>query len=364
MRSLLDDRASSERLRAAVHTEEGHDPGLWRTVAELGLLGILVPEEYGGGGGELADMAVVLHELGRRAVPLPVLSTAVLAPTALLMGMNHALATELLPALASGQGRAAVAIGGPEGQLDPRTWTLTWRDCGLGYRLDGAAGYVLDAPGADIFVVSARAAEGLLVAVVDAAHAKVTAAPTTDMTRRVGTITLDGAVVGPERVIAARGAADDVIAAVRETAAWAVAADAVGLAERTTEQTATYARERRQFGRAIGSFQAIKHTCADMAVSVECSRAAVDTALRALTVGGSAPAVSIAKSYACDAAVSVCADAIQVHGGIGFTWEHDAHIWLKRALLDRALFGSSSWHRRRVADTILPATSVAGQTSR
>ena len=168
--------------------------------------------------------------------------------------------------------------------------------------------------------------------------------------------------VPPARVLATGGAAATMLARVQSVAAFAVACDAAGVAERAMLETAQYAQVRRQFGRPIGSFQAIKHMCADMAVAVEGSNAALSLALDAL--GGPAQgrdeaatvaAVSTAKAYVCDAAVKVCTDAIQAHGGIGFTWEHDAHLWLKRSLLDRALFGSPSWHRRRVADAVLPA---------
>ena len=149
--------------------------------------------------------------------------------------------------------------------------------------------------------------------------------------------------------------------AVTAVAAFAVACDAAAVAERAMEETAAYATVRHQFGRAIGSFQAIKHKCANMAVSIEAGKAALSLALDDLSGhpadGSAGTAVSTAKAYVCDSAVTVCTDAVQAHGGIGFTWEHDAHLWLKRALLDRALFGSPSWHRRRVADAVLPAES-------
>ena len=363
VRNLLDDRASSERVRAVLDTPEGYDTALWHTAAELDLLGLLVPEEFGGVGAGLAEIAVVLHELGRRTVPLPVIPGAVLAPTALLRGDNRALAAEMLPALATGQRRAAVVIGGPEGQLSPARWALKWAERQGQYVLDGVAGFVLDAPGADDLIVAAHSEQGLLVAAIDAREAMVTTAASTDPTRRLGTVTLDGVVVPADRVLATADAADALVAEVQSVAAFAIACDAAGLAERAMEQTAAYAQVRQQFGRPIGSFQAIKHKCADMAVAVECSRAGLALALDALSEhheddAATAVAVSTAKAYACDAAVTVCADAVQAHGGIGFTWEHDAHLWLKRALLDRALFGSPSWHRRGVADAVLPAETA------
>jgi alkylation response protein AidB-like acyl-CoA dehydrogenase len=365
VRNLLDDKASSERVRAAQETQEGYDSDLWRAAAGLDILSLLVPEEYGGVGASLAETAVVLHELGRRAVPLPFVSSAVLAPTARLGGNNRPLAADMLSALATGERRAAVVIGGPEGQLSPANWAMSWAARHGNYVLDGAAGFVLDAPGADDLIVAARSEDGLLVAVVNAQDVTVTATATTDRTRRLGTATVDELVVPAARVLATADVAHAVVARVQSVAAFTMACDAVGLAERTMEQTAAYAQVRHQFGRPIGSFQAIKHKCANMAVAVECGRAILTLALNALSEQtddqhnpAATVAVSTAKAYACDAAVAVCSDAIQIHGGIGFTWEHDAHLWLKRALLDRALYGSPSWHRRRVADVVLPAETA------
>jgi alkylation response protein AidB-like acyl-CoA dehydrogenase len=170
-----------------------------------------------------------------------------------------------------------------------------------------------------------------------------------------------GVTVSPDRVLARDDRAIAVLSRLQSVAAFAIACDAAAVAERAMDETAAYAKVRHQFGRAIGSFQAIKHKCANMAVSIEASEAALSLALDALQLDDPSDAesyaVSTAKAYACDAAVTVCTDAVQAHGGIGFTWEHDAHLWLKRALLDRALFGSPSWHRRRVADAVLPAPS-------
>ena len=359
VRDVFDERASSDDVRAVLDTPHGYDARLWQTVAELDLLGLLVPEELGGVGAGLAEMSVVLDELGRRTVPLPLVSSAVLAPTALLAADNRAPAAELLPALACGQVRAAVVMGGPEGQPDPVTWTLSWSERNGQYVLDGAAGFVLDAPGADRLVVAARNPEGLLVAVVDAAQATITPVAGTDQTRRLATVTFDAAAVPAGRILAVANGASAVVARVQSVAAFAMACDALGVAERAMQECAEYAKVRQQFGRPIGSFQAIKHMCANMAVAVETGRAAVELALDELT-GDDSPtaAVSTAKAYVCDSAVKVCTDAVQVHGGIGFTWEHDAHLWLKRALLDRALFGSPSWHRRRVADAVLPALTT------
>jgi alkylation response protein AidB-like acyl-CoA dehydrogenase len=358
VRELLTDRSGSHQVRAALDTPDGYDPDLWRTVVELGLAGLLVPEEHGGAGAEFADMAVVLHELGRRVVPLPILSS-VLAATALGSCGNPDLASELLPEVAVGGRRIAVAVGGPAGQLPVNAWAMRWTAGASGVRLDGVSGYVLDAPGSDVVIVGAAGPEGPLLAAVDSSATRIEHQPTTDRTRRVGRVILEGVPVPRERLLTEPGAAGILIGRVQRAAALAVAASGVGLAERATAETAAYARQRNQFGRPIGSFQAVKHTCADMAVAVECSRVAVDQALAAWGGPDEESAVSTAKAFVGDAAARVCADAVQMHGGIGYTWEHDAHLWLKRALLDQALFGSSSWHRRRVADLILPSQLVA-----
>jgi len=361
LREVFDDHASSERVRAVLDSPESFDAELWRTAAELDLTGLLVPEEFGGVGAGLAEAWVVLHELGRRVVPLPFISSAVLAPVALLAGDSAALAADMLPALAGGQRRCAVVFGGPEGQPDPATWAVTWADQRDRHVLDGMAGFVLDAPDADDLIVAARGPDGLIVAAVAAHDVTVDAVVTTDRTRRLGTVTFSGVPVSADRVLARGERALDVLARLHSVAAFAVACDAAAVAERAMEETAAYATVRHQFGRAIGSFQAIKHKCANMAVSIEAGKAALSLALDDLSGhpadGSAGTAVSTAKAYVCDSAVTVCTDAVQAHGGIGFTWEHDAHLWLKRALLDRALFGSPSWHRRRVADAVLPAES-------
>ena len=202
VRELLTDRSGSEQVRAALERPEGHDPELWRTVVDLGLSGLLVPEEHGGAGAEFADMAVVLHELGRRVVPLPILSGGVLAATALAGCGNAAVAAELLPAIAAGERSVAVAVGGPEGQLPVGTWTLRWSADGDGIRLDGVTGYVLDAPDSDVVIVAANGPDGPVLAAVDSSDARIERVPTTDRTRRLGTVSLGSVAVPRERLLA------------------------------------------------------------------------------------------------------------------------------------------------------------------
>ncbi|MGI8492518.1 MAG: acyl-CoA dehydrogenase family protein, partial [Acidimicrobiales bacterium] len=220
-------------------------------------------------------------------------------------------------------------------------------------RLDGVARFVPDAHVAGGIVVCARGADGsLLFTVVDpkAAGVSVEVEATVDQTRRLASVALDDVRVGDAGLLAAPGELDDLHARLTSLGAWAVCADAAGTAERSLEMAVAYAKQRRQFGRPIGSFQAVKHHLANMLVAVEGSRAAVAHASAAFDNGGPGvhEAASVAKSFVGPACAQVCETAIQVHGGIGFTWEHDAHLYLKRAKLDEALFGSTSWHRRRL----------------
>ena len=358
VRHLLDRASSSEAVRSLLDDPAGYDEELWRRLVELGWTGIHVPEAYGGGGAGYADVAVVLHELGRHLTAGPFLASAVLGTTALMACDNDELRADLLPSLVAGDRRATVAIANDRGSVDPRRLGVAWEHAGTGIRLRGTTAFVPDAAGADTGFVAARADDGTpaLVAVdLTADGVTCEATPTIDPTRRLSRLTLDS-VVDPASLLCAPGpSAVRAIERLAAVGAIAVACDAAGAAERMLELTAGYAKDRVQFGRPIGSFQAVKHHCADMAVAVEGSRAAVAVAAEALDGPEDATlAAAVTTSYAGPACSDVCAVAIQVHGGIGFTWEHDAHLYLKRAKLDEAWFGTPSWHRRRLADAVFP----------
>jgi alkylation response protein AidB-like acyl-CoA dehydrogenase len=359
-RHLLVRASSPEAVRGRLGDPVGFDEDLWAQMAELGWLGIHLPEPYGDGG-SVADLAIVLHELGRQLTASPMLSSAVVGAGALVLGDNPGLKQELLPGLADGTLRATVASASPAGSYDGSEISVRARRAGHAVRLSGAAGFVPDAHVADVVVAAARTDEGelLLVAVPTALPGfDVTPTPTVDATRRLALVELGGVEVTEAQLLCDPGARSEAILdRINALGAISSACDAVGVAERMMERTATYAGDRVQFGRPIGSFQAVKHHCANMAIDVVASRAAVDAAVVALEDPSEDPSTTAAvvKSYVGPACSRVCGIAVQVHGGIGFTWENDAHLYLKRAMLDEFLFGSPKWHRRRLAASLLSA---------
>ncbi|OMC16636.1 acyl-CoA dehydrogenase [Mycolicibacter heraklionensis] len=323
-------------LRAVAADVLGRDRVVdWPTVIEAGWVGLEVPEALGGAGAGFAEVAVICQELGRAAAPIPYLGSAVLA-----VGMLNSLADSeirdgLLADVAGGRTRVAAVIG--------ESFTLD-----ADQRLSGQAEFVPDADGADRLLVAATDASGADIAVlIDALH--VTDQPVLDETRRVATVTAGGIEVPDAAVLRFTGRTADL----EQRAAVAVACDSLGLAEAMLAATVSYAQTRQQFGRPIGSFQAVKHACADMLVKVTVARTLVREAVNAVAANAFdkdvGAAVAMAKSYTCAAAVEVVGKALQLHGGIGYTWESGIHVYLKRATFNRSLFGSPAAHRRRLA---------------
>jgi alkylation response protein AidB-like acyl-CoA dehydrogenase len=367
-RNLLSRESSSERVRAVAAASPGFDRALWDRMVGLGWTTIHLDERVGGAGCGFADLAVILHELGRALAPSPFLASAVLASGALTLADNEALVGDLLGAVAGGETLGAVAFASTRGSYDPARLTTGWRPArGAGgeVRLDGAAGFVLDADIAGSLVVAARDSDGTVAAVaVDAATpgVRIARAPTIDETRRLFTVAFDDVAVGGDRLLCEPGPrSEELLGHVLSLGAIAAACDATGVAEQSLESATAYAKERTQFGKPIGSFQAVKHHCANMAIAVEASRAATAAAADALDGDPAAwaTAAAITSSYVGPACSEACALAVRVHGGIGFTWEHDAHLHLKRAKLDEVLFGTPSWHRRRLADSAFPTFVVS-----
>jgi alkylation response protein AidB-like acyl-CoA dehydrogenase len=358
-RTLLSRSSSSERVRAAIATEAGYEPELWTQIVELGWTSIHVPEARGGAGCGYADLIVVAHELGRALTSSPFLASAVLATGALLEADHRDAAEGPLAALVAGESVGSAAVASVAGSYEVGQLGVTWTQDGPTVRLDGTAGFVLDADLADVLIVGARGADGSAAAlVVDAAGLRIDRVPTVDLTRRLFTVAFDDLRVPADRLLAEPGTdSARLLDRVLSLGAVAAAADAVGAAEQALEATATYARERHQFGKPIGSFQAVKHHCANMAVSVEASRAATRAAAVELDTdpAGWATTADVTSSYVGPACSEVCGLAMRVHGGIGFTWEHDTHLQMKRVKLDEVLFGSPSWHRRRLADAVFPS---------
>jgi alkylation response protein AidB-like acyl-CoA dehydrogenase len=361
VRGLLEREASSERVRAAVAEAPGYSRTLWDQMVELGWISMHVPVEYGGGGAGYSELGVVLHELGRAIVPSPFLASAVVASSALTLSDNDQLANESLTSLAAGESLGSAALASADGSYEVSRLTVKWERAGTTIRLQGGSGFVLDADIAGVLVVAGRGADGALALVaVDtkANGVRVERAPTVDATRRLFSVSFDEVVVPDQRLLCEPGArADDLLQQVLAVGVIAAACDATGAAEAVLERATAYAKEREQFGKPIGSFQAVKHHCADMAIAVEASRAATRAACEALDgdPAGWATAAAVTSSYVGPACSNVCATGLQVHGGIGFTWEHDSHLFLKRTKLDEVLFGTPSWHRRRLASAVFPA---------
>jgi alkylation response protein AidB-like acyl-CoA dehydrogenase len=323
----------------------------WRQLAVAGWLGLEVAAEQGGAGASLAEVAVVLEELGRAATAGPFLG-AVLAVGALRLVEPSPARDELLAGIAAGDVLAAVAL--PTGDVHGVDARLPFRVDRSGSadgraRLVGRAPFVPDAPGAArLLVVADDPSSGpVLVDVEPGAGVEVRPTPVVDATRSFADVVVDGAPVGPGRCWPFAGAPGQLLA----RGAVAVALDSIGLAGAALDATVGYATVRHQFGRPIGSFQAVKHACADVAVDLAVSRRLVADAVEQLVTGGPGGevAVSMAKAHAVEAAVAATGTAVQLHGGIGYTWEHGLHVFLKRAALNRSLFGSPAAHRAALA---------------
>ncbi|MDO8390345.1 MAG: acyl-CoA dehydrogenase family protein [Actinomycetota bacterium] len=356
-RKFLDNELGSGRVRSLLDDPDGLDRTAWATIAGLGWAAILVPEEHGGMGASWAEMAVILHEVGRRVAPLPLLSSAVLGVEALVGGSSDTLRAAWLPDVAAGERILTVAAMGPTGSVVASELGAVLTTSG-GLRLNGSARFVPDAHIADGIIVAARDAQGAMSYVLvepSAAGVSVEVEQTVDQTRRLAWVRFDDVAVSESALLVEPGTADALHARVTAAGAVAVCADAVGAAEQMLFTSSKYAVERHQFGRPIGSFQAVKHHCANMLIAVEASRAAVAFAVDGLDDPsiGVAEAAAVAKSFVGPACADACQLAVQVHGGIGFTWEHDAHLYLKRTKLDESLYGSTAWHRRRLGRQIL-----------
>ncbi len=337
-RRWVDSQCPPALPRAALEAETEVPAPFWGSLAELGWLGLHVDEDHGGTGAGVGELAVVLEELGRAMAPGAFLPT-VLATTLIDQGGNEATAKALLPALVAGELAGAVAF---QSEL-----TGVQEDRGL--VVSGAAAAVPSAHLAGVLVAPVDVEGAETWCVLEGADFATEEQPSLDPTRRVATVTVDGAIVSPERRLEALGSER-----ARDVSAVLLASEAIGVAQWCVDAAATYAKERRQFGRPIGQFQGVKHRCADMLARLELARAATWDAARALDDEAASPeqrslTAAAAAALAFDAAVDNAKDCIQIHGGIGFTWEHDAHLYLRRATALRQLVGSTDRWRTRVA---------------
>lgn len=340
------DEATVRRLMEA---DVRYDAAVWRRLGtELGVLGMSVPEADGGVGGSLVDQAVAVEEFGATLACGPLFGTVYLAIPALVACPAGAARDELLGALVSGERTAAFAVTDRAGAFDPGLVTVS----ADGDTLTGTVTRVVDADAADVMLVAAAGSGVVSLYAVDAADVQRTPLVTMDLTRPQATVVLDGA---PARLLAGPEEAERVIDHALAVGAALLAVEQVGAAQHLLDLSVEYAKSRMQFGRQIGSFQAVKHKLADMLVDLEHARSAAWHAVWALSDGSDDPAlaVSIAQAVCSHALSRIAADAIQVHGGIGFTWEHQAHLYFKRAATDAALLGGAEAHRSRVAEFVL-----------
>jgi alkylation response protein AidB-like acyl-CoA dehydrogenase len=342
-RKLLAARSPSEKVREDMATPEGFDASLWAEIAQMGWQAMAVPEEHGGAGYGWTEVAVLAEEMGAALVCAPYLSSAVLAVATLRAAGDADAAAEHLPGIAAGEIRATLAHVTEANDL-----TL---DDG---RLVGTVTHVLDGHTADVVIVPVRDGEGWSLYTVAGDAEGLTRAPmdALDQTRRLATLTFDGVTATP---LGTPGAGGDVLEHARTVGAVVVANEQVGGAQRVLEMSTAYAKERYQFGRAIGSFQAIKHRLAEMLVEVETAKSVAYHAARALDAGDAdevAIAAPMAASYCGEVYEHAAGDAIQIHGGTGFTWEHDAHLYFKRAKSSKLVFGGPVAWRRSLADSL------------
>jgi alkylation response protein AidB-like acyl-CoA dehydrogenase len=360
-RRVLEKESSSARVRAVMETPAGYDPAVWRTMGELGWTGLEIPEAYGGAGSGFPEVAVVLEELGRHVTASPFFSTVVLGAGLLLAAGDEPHRRELLPRIVAAELKTAVVAPFMAGEQFPVVHETDRR-----YTIEGRAPFVLDGAGADLLllVASSDGSDGASILAVPASAEGVRRRdlPTMDMTRRLCDISFEGVHLPADALVGHVGDARALSTWLVDRASTGIALDSVGGAERVLEMCVDYAKVRVQFGRPIGTFQAIKHRCADMLILVEASRVAAEDAaehsLAEIDEPSTAPA--IAKAYACDAFAKVAGDGIQLHGGIGYTWDHDIQLFFKRAKLNQALFGHPSWHRGRLADMLLPRARTEG----
>jgi alkylation response protein AidB-like acyl-CoA dehydrogenase len=355
-RDFLAARYRSERVRELAESEHGFEQSDWEEMAELGWPGLALPEEWGGQGLGIVELAVLFEEMGYALAPSPLLSTTVAGLALAARGSDEQRERWLRP-LAAGEARGTPALFDAGAPASIGSFAMEARADGDGVVLDGEKVLVMDAAAADFLLVATADGRRHLVE-RGAEGVTVSAEPSLDPTRRLYSVRFDGVRVGPEATLS--GAQVDYLP-VLWRACVAIAAESTGVAQRTMEMAVEYAKDRKQFGRPIGSYQAVSHRCAQMLLETENSRSAVyGAAWAADAEPDSLPlAASMAKAYASDAGWRVPHASLQVHGGIGFTWEHDLHFFLKRGRANAAMFGDAKWHRERVADTVLAGSAAS-----
>ncbi|MET7927023.1 acyl-CoA dehydrogenase family protein [Streptomyces sp. NPDC005349] len=355
VRSFLTRHSSEAEVRRLAATEDGFDRAIWRRMAtELGLQGLAIPEEYGGSGFGHLELGVVFEEMGRALLCAPYFATVALAAETLLRVADEDARRELLPGIADGSTVATLALTEEDGRWDRTGIRLAAAPAGDGWTLTGAKSYVPDGHTADLLLVVAATPGGVSLFAVDADARGVsrTHQPAMDETRKQARVEFTDT---PARLLGDEGQAWPGIERALATAAVLLAAEQVGGASAALDAAVEYAKIRKQYGRVIGSYQGIKHKCADMLTEIESARSAAYGGLWAVAGDDdseAALAASLAKAFCSQAYTRVAGDNIQVHGGIGFTWEHPAHLYFKRAKSSEVLLGPASYHREALASRL------------
>jgi alkylation response protein AidB-like acyl-CoA dehydrogenase len=354
VRKFLEDKSPETEVRRLMDSVDGYDPAVWKQLTgQMGLAGLAIPEKYGGSGFGYVELIVVFEEMGRALLCAPYFSSVALAANLLLASGDESAMADYLPALASGEKIGTVALAESTGRWDEAAVTTAATKSKSGWSLDGEKCFVTDGHVADVVLVAARTKAGVSIFAVDKGAAGFVATPqaTLDQTRKQATLSF---AKTPARLVGAEGEGWTAFAKMLDLAAVALAAEQVGGAQQVLDITVQYAKDREQFGQPIGSFQVIKHKCADMLMEVESARSAAYYAgWVAAEDSEELPVVaSVAKSYCSEAYFHAAAESIQIHGGIGFTWEHPAHLYFKRAKSSELLFGDASYHRELLAQRI------------
>ncbi len=366
---FLAEVSNSEAIRAAMATEAGYDRALWQRICtEMYWQAIHLPEEVGGMGLGYVELVAMMEQMGRYLLCSPFFSTVCLGANALLVAGSDEQKNAYLGQIVAGEATATLAFNGGMNRWDAEAVTATCEKTGDGYTLNGEYRYVIDGHTADLLIFAARDAgssgeEGISLFLVpsDAAGVSRQWLPTMDQARKQATVTLSGISVGTDAVLGGQGDGWRALAKVLDLASIALAAEQVGGCQQLLDMTVEYTSERVQFNRTIASFQAVKHKAADMMLKTEVARSAIYyaacVAQEALEGGPMADelaeAASVVKSYCSDAYFAVAGDAMQLYGGVGFTWEYDIHLYFKRAKSSEHLLGSGAQHRERLAALLL-----------
>ncbi|HEY7492794.1 MAG TPA: acyl-CoA dehydrogenase family protein [Candidatus Tectomicrobia bacterium] len=362
-RAFLQEHCPTTFVRQMMEDNKGYSPALWKEMANLGWLGLAFPEEYGGQGLGFVDLTVILEEMGAALLPSPFLSTVLLAGQTILISGSESQKKTYLPQIADGSLIATLAMTEPAARFDAagisEVKAIPEAD---GFRITGTKLFVPDAHVAEVMVVAARTQEtgdksfGITLFLVDSNTPGIsnTLLKTMDQTRKQCEVVFDNVHVGRDRLLGMLDTGWPVLRKVLNSATVGLCAEMVGGAQRVLDISVAYAKERVQFGRPIGSFQAIKHKCAEMMLQVESAKSAAYYAAWAVDedVPEAPLAVSMAKAYCSDAYCHTAGEGIQVHGGIGFTWEHDMHLYFKRAKYAEFTFGDATYHRELVAQEL------------